>query len=236
MADARDGVVEQVARALARSGSPKRSESRTAIGRAPSAKMSRRMPPTPVAAPWNGSTALGWLCDSTLKAHDQPAADVDRAGVLARPHDDGGALGRQRAQELLGVLVGAVLAPHEREHRQLDLVRRAAELLDDEVVLVARQAEGDRVLDAGQRGRLRRGHAPPRAARHRRRRAPARRPSRVSASTACSGCGIRPKTLPALVADARDVARRAVEVLRRGVAQDDLALGLERVELRSGAQ
>src|SRR5437879_8543410 len=34
--------------------------------------MSRRIPPTPVAAPWKGSTALGWLCDSTLKAHTSP--------------------------------------------------------------------------------------------------------------------------------------------------------------------
>ncbi len=31
------------------------------------ARMSRTMPPTPVAAPWYGSTKLGWLCDSTLK-------------------------------------------------------------------------------------------------------------------------------------------------------------------------
>src|SRR3712207_2845401 len=54
-------------------GSPKRSESSTAIGRAPIAKMSRRMPPTPVAAPWNGSTALGWLCDSTLNAIARPS-------------------------------------------------------------------------------------------------------------------------------------------------------------------
>ena len=53
-------------------GSPKRSESSTAIGRAPIAKMSRRMPPTPVAAPWKGSTALGWLWDSTLNAHTRP--------------------------------------------------------------------------------------------------------------------------------------------------------------------
>ncbi len=30
------------------------------------------MPPTPVAAPWNGSTALGWLCDSTLNATASP--------------------------------------------------------------------------------------------------------------------------------------------------------------------
>src|SRR5436309_1919583 len=34
--------------------------------------MSRRIPPTPVAAPWKGSTALGWLCDSTLNAHASP--------------------------------------------------------------------------------------------------------------------------------------------------------------------
>src|SRR6478752_3321962 len=54
------------------SGSPKRNESRIATGRAPIAKMSRRIPPTPVAAPWNGSTALGWLCDSTLNAHASP--------------------------------------------------------------------------------------------------------------------------------------------------------------------
>src|SRR3954453_9142185 len=31
------------------------------------------MPPTPVAAPWNGSTALGWLWDSTLKATARPS-------------------------------------------------------------------------------------------------------------------------------------------------------------------
>src|SRR5688500_16257457 len=54
-------------------GSPERSESSTAIGRAPMAKMSHRIPPTPVAAPWNGSTALGWLCDSTLNATASPS-------------------------------------------------------------------------------------------------------------------------------------------------------------------
>jgi hypothetical protein len=40
-------------------GSPKRSESSSAIGRAPIVKMSRRIPPTPVAAPWNGSMKDG---------------------------------------------------------------------------------------------------------------------------------------------------------------------------------
>src|SRR5919106_2691014 len=37
------------------------------------ATMSRRIPPTPVAAPWNGSTALGWLWLSTLKATASPS-------------------------------------------------------------------------------------------------------------------------------------------------------------------
>ena len=38
---------------------PKRSESSENTGRAPIVKMSRMIPPTPVAAPWNGSMALG---------------------------------------------------------------------------------------------------------------------------------------------------------------------------------
>ena len=53
--------------------SPKRSEFIRKTGRAPMVKMSRKIPPTPVAAPWNGSTALGWLCDSILKATPQPS-------------------------------------------------------------------------------------------------------------------------------------------------------------------
>ncbi len=55
---------------------------------------------------------------------DRPAlADRDGAGVLARPHQHPLALGRQPAQQLAGVLVGAVLGPQQREHRQLDPVR-----------------------------------------------------------------------------------------------------------------
>src|SRR5438128_310441 len=55
------------------SRSPNRRESRQAIGRAPMVKMSRRMPPTPVAAPWYGSMNDGWLCDSILNAATQPS-------------------------------------------------------------------------------------------------------------------------------------------------------------------
>ena len=36
-------------------------------------KISRLIPPTPVAAPWYGSKALGWLCDSILKTQPKPS-------------------------------------------------------------------------------------------------------------------------------------------------------------------
>src|SRR5436190_14998258 len=55
------------------SSAPNRRESRLAIGRAPIVKMSRRMPPTPVAAPWYGSMKDGWLCDSTLNTAAMPS-------------------------------------------------------------------------------------------------------------------------------------------------------------------
>ena len=52
---------------------PKRRELRLNTGRAPIVKMSRMIPPTPVAAPWNGSMALGWLWLSILNATPQPS-------------------------------------------------------------------------------------------------------------------------------------------------------------------
>ncbi len=59
------------------------------MGRAPIVKMSRRMPPTPVAAPWNGSTALGWLWLSTFMTMARPSPMSTDAGVLlAGAHQD----------------------------------------------------------------------------------------------------------------------------------------------------
>ena len=58
-----------------------------------------------------------------LERHGLAVADVDRARVLARAHHDPRALGREPAQELARVLVGAVLGPEQREHRKLDVVR-----------------------------------------------------------------------------------------------------------------
>ena len=63
---------------------PNISGSSSATGRAPIEMMSRTMPPTPVAAPWYGSIALGCECDSILNTAAIAVAHVDRAGVLAR--------------------------------------------------------------------------------------------------------------------------------------------------------
>src|SRR5579863_6735578 len=52
---------------------PKRSELSSAIGRAPIVNTSRRMPPTPVAAPWYGSINDGWLWLSILKTTASPS-------------------------------------------------------------------------------------------------------------------------------------------------------------------
>ena len=68
-------------------------------------------------------------------------ADVDGAGVLARPHHHPLALGRQLAEQLARVLVGAVLGPEQAEHRQLDGVRLAPHLLDDQLELGVGQAQ-----------------------------------------------------------------------------------------------
>src|SRR5687767_3213537 len=62
----------RIRRLRASVGGAKRSEFRMAIGRAPMVKMSRRIPPTPVAAPWYGSMKDGWLWDSILNTAASP--------------------------------------------------------------------------------------------------------------------------------------------------------------------
>ena len=69
------------------------------------------------------------------------AADVHRARVLAGAHHDARPLGGQAAEELSRVLVGAVLGPKEREHRQLDVVRLTPELRVDQLELGVGQPE-----------------------------------------------------------------------------------------------
>ena len=73
--------------------------------------------------------------------HDgEPVADVDDAGVLARPLDHPGRLGRQIAQMHLRGLVRAVLVPHRREDAELGEARLAADQLEDALILVRLEA------------------------------------------------------------------------------------------------
>ena len=72
-ADARRRRPRRGSGCAASSSGPKRSGSISAIGRAPIEKMSRMIPPTPVAAPWYGSTADGWLWLSMRIATARPS-------------------------------------------------------------------------------------------------------------------------------------------------------------------
>jgi hypothetical protein len=133
-----------------------------------------------------------------LERDREPVADVDHAGVLAGALEDALAGGGEAAQEQARVLVAAVLAPEQRVHRELEVVRLAGEVLADAVELAVGEAE--RAVDScGRHAHA----ATPAAARcaaasassPRSSTAPSVEPS--SGSTACSGCGMRPATLPA---------------------------------------
>ena len=90
------------------------------------------MPPTPVAAPWKGSTARRVVVRLDLEGDREAAADVDHARVLAgalqhalAPTTAAAARRRRR------VLVAAVLRPEDGEDGELEVVRRPAEQFPD---------------------------------------------------------------------------------------------------------
>ena len=74
-----------------------------------------------------------------LEDRRQALADVDRAGILARPLQHLRPFGRQRLQVHARALVAAVLRPHHRENAELGEVRLAAHEPDDALVLVRLQ-------------------------------------------------------------------------------------------------
>jgi hypothetical protein len=76
-----------------------------------------------------------------LERHGLTVAEVDDAGVLARPLEDARAGCRQPPEQRRRVLVRAVLRPEQREDRELEVVRLALEQLADAVQLVVGQAE-----------------------------------------------------------------------------------------------
>ena len=93
-----------------------------------------------------GLDRAGVVVGLDLEGAHEPAGEVHGAGVLAGPEGHVLALGGERAEQQLGVLVGAVLAPHQRVHGQLDLVGRAALLLAHQLVLACGEPECERVL------------------------------------------------------------------------------------------
>src|SRR5690606_8112273 len=76
-----------------------------------------------------------------LERHRPALADVHDPGVLAGPLEDARPGRRQAPEQGLRVLVAAVLAPQRAEHAGLGHVRLAAQPLDDQVVLLGREAE-----------------------------------------------------------------------------------------------
>ena len=118
-----------------------RRASRTAMGRAPMVKMSRRMPAHAGRGALVRLDGAGVVVALDLERHRQAVADADDAGVLAQAgHHAAAGVGRRREQRL-GALVGAVLAPHHAEHRQLHVVGVAAEASRGWPQLLVGQAE-----------------------------------------------------------------------------------------------
>ena len=126
--------------------------------------------------------------------HDgDPVADVDRTGVLARPDEHCRTFGRQRAEVDLRGFVRTVLGPHHRVHRELGSVRLPTEGRLDLRQLVVGEPE----LPV-ERSFLRTHPVTPAIAACSSDAKSGWPPvGPTSGSTACSGCGISPTTLPA---------------------------------------
>jgi len=76
-----------------------------------------------------------------LERDREAVAEVEHAGVLARPLEHTRPVARQAPQEKGGVLVAAVLRPQEGEHGELEVVGLAPEQRDDTSELPVREAE-----------------------------------------------------------------------------------------------
>ena len=75
-----------------------------------------------------------------LEHHREPVADIDHAGILARPLDHPGRLGRQPAQMDLRGFVRAMLVPHRREDAELGERRLAPDQIEDALIFVGLEA------------------------------------------------------------------------------------------------
>ena len=83
----------------------------------------------------------GMVVRLDLERDGDTVAEVDHARVLARPLENTLAARREPPQERRGVLVAAVLGPEQREHRELEIVRKPAEQVADTVELAVGKPE-----------------------------------------------------------------------------------------------
>jgi hypothetical protein len=79
-----------------------------------------------------------------LEDADVAVANVDHAGVFARPVDDMRALGRELAQMKARRLIGAMLVPHRRDDAELGEGRRPANQRDEPRIFVGFEPMRDR--------------------------------------------------------------------------------------------
>ena len=172
---------------------------------------------------------LGWLCALHLEDRHPAVADVDDAGVLARPLEHARPRGGELAQVDLRRLVGAVLGPQGGGDAELGPARLAAEDLArrrsySSAVRPCRApapASTGRLVAAAQRSAsavpidTAAALAEPRP---RWRRARGRRVLPSTSSDAALRVGHQAEHVAGLVADAGDGARRAVGVRRRPCA------------------
>src|SRR3954470_18020173 len=211
-------------------GSPKRSESSTATGRAPIAKMSRRIPPTPVAAPWNGSTALGWLCDSTLNAHASPPPTSTAPAFSPGPINTWRpSVGSVRSSFFECLYAQCSLQSSENIASSTWFGGRSS--LSQISSYSARVSPRASASSTPGRTPASGGDAPIDRLGHRREQL--QPVGRGAGQLVDRVLGVRhePEDVARLVADAGDVGRRAVRVGAVGIAQDDLAGSLHPVEL-----
>ena len=102
-------------------------------------KTSRMIPPTPVAAPWKGSTAEGWLWLSILNTTACPSPmSITPAPSPGPCRTRGPSIGKA-PEKRLGVFVTAVFRPHHAVDARLRPVGQPAETADHPLVFLIGQ-------------------------------------------------------------------------------------------------
>src|SRR3954470_22885798 len=194
------------------------------------AKIARRVPPTPVAAPWNGSTAEGWLWDSTLKATVSPPPTSTAPAFSPGPMTTRGpSVGSVRNSFLECLYAQCSLQSSENIASSTWFGGRSS--LSQISSYSARVSPSASASSTPGRTPASGGDAPIDRLGHPREQLPPVGGGTGQLVDRVLGVRHEPEDVARLVADAGDVGERAVRVRAVGIPQDDLAGGLHPVEL-----